>query len=66
MFDRSHVAFSENSLLKGDELDYELKWVDDDVVDVAYEALGIDELEDEVVVAEKPALKYSVRLSLTA
>ena len=59
MFDRSHVAFSENSLLKGDELDYEVKLVDDDVVvDVAYEAVGMDELEDEVVVTEKPALKY--------
>ena len=58
MFDRSHVAFSENSLLKGDELDYEVKWVDEDVVDVAYEAVGMDELEDEVVVTEKAALKY--------
>ena len=56
MFDRSHVAFSENSLLVGDELDYEVKW--EDVVDVAYEAVGMDELEEEVVVAEKPALKY--------
>ena len=58
MLDRSHVAFSENSLLKGDELDYEVKWVDEDVVDVAYEAVGMVELEDEVVVTEKPALKY--------
>jgi hypothetical protein len=56
MLDRSHVAFSENSLLKGDELDYEVKW--EDVVDVAYEAVGMDELEEEVVVTEKPALKY--------
>ena len=56
MLDRSHVAFSENSLLKGDELDYEVKW--EDVVDVAYEAVGMEELEEEVVVTEKPALKY--------
>jgi hypothetical protein len=56
MLDRAHVAFSENSLLVGDELDYEVKW--EDVVDVAYEAVGMDELEEEVVVAEKPALKY--------
>ena len=58
MLDRAHVAFSENSLLVGDELDYEVKWVDEDVVDVAYEAVGMDELEEEVVVTEKPALKY--------
>ena len=56
MLDRSYVAFSENSLLKGDELDYEVKW--EDVVDVAYEAVAMDELEEEVVVTEKPALKY--------
>ncbi|ETR64854.1 MAG: hypothetical protein OMM_15244, partial [Candidatus Magnetoglobus multicellularis str. Araruama] len=58
MLDRAHVAFSEDSLLAGDELDYEVKWVDDDVVDVAYEAVDLDELEEEVVVSEKPALKY--------
>jgi len=58
MLDRSHVPFSENSLLEGDELDYEVKWVDEDVVDVAYEAVGMDELEEEVVVTEKPALRY--------
>ena len=52
------MPFSENSLLEGDELDYEVKWVDEDVVDVAYEAVGMDELEEEVVVTEKPALKY--------
>ncbi|ETR64836.1 MAG: hypothetical protein OMM_15273, partial [Candidatus Magnetoglobus multicellularis str. Araruama] len=40
MLDRAHVAFSEVSLLAGDELDYEVKWVDADVVDVAYEAVG--------------------------
>jgi hypothetical protein len=56
MLDRSHVAFSEDSLLVGDELDYEVKW--EDVVDVAYEAVGMEELEEEVVVTEKPALKY--------
>jgi hypothetical protein len=58
MLDRSYVAFSENSLLEGDELDYEVKWVDEDVVVVAYEAVGMEELEEEVVVTEKPALKY--------
>ncbi|ETR69505.1 MAG: hypothetical protein OMM_09543 [Candidatus Magnetoglobus multicellularis str. Araruama] len=52
----------------GDELDYEVKWVDADVVDVAYEAVGMEELEEEavgmeeleeeVVVTNKPALKY--------
>ncbi|ETR73805.1 MAG: hypothetical protein OMM_06726, partial [Candidatus Magnetoglobus multicellularis str. Araruama] len=57
MLDRAHVAFSEDSLLAGDELDYEVKWVDD-IVDVAYEAVDLDELEEEVVVSEKPALKY--------
>jgi hypothetical protein len=56
MLDRAHVAFSENSLLKGDELDYEVKW--EDVVDVAYESVGMEELEEEVVVTERPALKY--------
>ncbi|ETR69850.1 MAG: hypothetical protein OMM_09245 [Candidatus Magnetoglobus multicellularis str. Araruama] len=58
MLDRAHVAFSEDSLLAGDALDYEVKWVDADVVDVAYEAVDLDELGDEVVVSDKPALKY--------
>ena len=50
------MAFSEKILLEGDELDYEVKW--EDVVVVAYEAVGLDEVVEEVVVTEKPALKY--------
>jgi len=53
MLDRAHVAFSEESLLEGDELDYDVKWVDANIVDVAYEAVRMKELEEELLLKSR-------------